>query len=547
MKAKVNNKKLDELISATIGREKPTFDFSRWKQVHKKEIEIFESQIANREVSCSATSTDIWRTVLRGKVGRIAVAACIIIAVLIVLRPSSNSLDGTTAAYAKVGEAVKSVPWMRISYTSKILDLNGNIRTENDQWDTDIWFSFDSQILIQKFSFGQITYKDYSKQEVYNYNPESKRIVLSALSENKFPIEANSPWNWLQRNIQGMMPFGGNVTRKAGQYDGKEVEVFEIVSAPKSGWADARGKIFVDKATSLPIAEEKTYINPKIGKPQRVEKGTFEYPARGPVDIYEVGLSRDIPTVNSLPLPPWEEVNRIYESCSRTAPERYIAIVTRELRTTGAPIESVEICYADGAHSREERHFLFQPGPVGVQWRQQAAEIGDTFDSILKWAQACKARGEISISIYRERCFFYNSHRQEDGTWKTTKREFKDIKLTARDFWNLCPIARIAWPQIRGYADVIQNDFARENNLIHIESQGRQFYLNPDRDYICQMQVNGGTTEVKEFAQTKEGKWYPKRIEGPDIANTVYLETNPVFPEGIFDSNNLPKKDGQRK
>ena len=426
--------------------------------------------------------------------------------------------------------------------SAKILDPNGNVRTDNDQWDTDIWYSFNSQILIQKFSFGRITYKNYPRQEVHNYNPDSKRIVLSSLSENKLPKEANSPWSWLERNIQGMMPFGGDVTRKTGQYNGKDVEVFEIASASKPGWADVRGKIYVDKKTSLPIAEERTYINPEIGKSQRVEKGTFDYPQRGPADIYEVGLSRDIPIVNSLSLPSWEEIRHLYESHRRTPPDRYIAIVTRELRIPGAPIESVDICYVDDAHCREERHFLFRRGPVGVQWRQQADEIGNTYESILKWAQSFKTHGTISISIHRDGCL-YNSRRQEDGTWKTTKRDFIDIKLTGRDFWNLCPIVRIARPQIRGYADVIQNDYARQNNLIHIEAKGGQFYLNPERDYICQMQTNNGTTEVKEFAHTKEGKWYPKRVEGRSIANTIYFETNPVFPEGIFDPNNLPKEE----
>ena len=487
----------------------------------------------------------IWRIIMKSRVSKIAVASCIIVAVLIALRPFSSSLDGTTAAYANVMKAVRNVPWMRINYTSKIIDPNGNIRSDNDQWSTDIFYSFNSQILIQRYSFGLITYKDYSKQEVYTYDPASKRIVISALSGVKLPLEANSPWGWLERNIQRMIPFGGDVTRKTGQYDGKEVEVFEIVSAPKPGVAAVRGKIFVDRVTSLPIAEERIYINSAIGKPQRVEKGMFEYPERGPADIYEVGLSRDIPTVNSLPSPPWEEINCLYQSCRRRAPERYIAIVTRELRILGAPIESVEICYADGARSREERHFLFQPGPVGVQWREQAAEIGNTFNSILKWAQACKTRGEISISIYHESCF-YNSHRQNDRTWKIEKRIFENREFRAGDFWNICPIARIGWPEIRGYADIIQDDYARENNLIRVEVQGCQFYLNPDRDYICQIQVNerGGKTDVKEFAQTREGKWYPKRIEAPGIANTVYLETNPVFPEGIFDPNNLPKKDG---
>ena len=44
-----NNKKLDELISKTIGRDKPKFDFDKWKDNHPKEIQVFKSQIIEQQ------------------------------------------------------------------------------------------------------------------------------------------------------------------------------------------------------------------------------------------------------------------------------------------------------------------------------------------------------------------------------------------------------------------------------------------------------------------------------------------------------------------
>ena len=40
MKRRYEYKNLDELISRAISREKPKFDFDKWKQTHRKEIEI---------------------------------------------------------------------------------------------------------------------------------------------------------------------------------------------------------------------------------------------------------------------------------------------------------------------------------------------------------------------------------------------------------------------------------------------------------------------------------------------------------------------------
>ena len=44
MNSDKNYKKLDELISETISRDTPQFDFNKWKENHQKEVRIFEAQ-----------------------------------------------------------------------------------------------------------------------------------------------------------------------------------------------------------------------------------------------------------------------------------------------------------------------------------------------------------------------------------------------------------------------------------------------------------------------------------------------------------------------
>jgi hypothetical protein len=73
-----NNKKLDELISKTIGRNKPQFDFGKWKQNHEKEIDIFESQEKSKKTTSATFEPNIWRVTLWRKVGYIAAAFLII-------------------------------------------------------------------------------------------------------------------------------------------------------------------------------------------------------------------------------------------------------------------------------------------------------------------------------------------------------------------------------------------------------------------------------------------------------------------------------------
>ena len=78
MNADRNNKKLDELISKTIGRDKPKFDFDKWKQNHEKEINIFESQEKSKKINSATFEPNIWRIMLWNKAGCLAAAFLII-------------------------------------------------------------------------------------------------------------------------------------------------------------------------------------------------------------------------------------------------------------------------------------------------------------------------------------------------------------------------------------------------------------------------------------------------------------------------------------
>ncbi len=78
MNADRNDKKLDELISKTIGRDKPQFDFNKWKQNHEKEIDIFESQEKSKKTTSATFEPNIWRIMLWNKAGCLAAAFLII-------------------------------------------------------------------------------------------------------------------------------------------------------------------------------------------------------------------------------------------------------------------------------------------------------------------------------------------------------------------------------------------------------------------------------------------------------------------------------------
>jgi len=78
MNADRNNKNFDELIAKAIGRDRPKFDFDKWKQTYEKEIDTFESQEEPPKTISVSFKPNIQRTIFLSKVGYLAAALLVI-------------------------------------------------------------------------------------------------------------------------------------------------------------------------------------------------------------------------------------------------------------------------------------------------------------------------------------------------------------------------------------------------------------------------------------------------------------------------------------
>ncbi|MHC4286647.1 MAG: hypothetical protein ACYSWZ_27375 [Planctomycetota bacterium] len=94
MKPDKSDKKIDELISRAIGRERPNFDFNKWQAEHQKEIHTYKAQV--KKPSVSVESSGIWRKIMKGRITKLAAAAVIIITVLggVTFWPGGGSEEG---------------------------------------------------------------------------------------------------------------------------------------------------------------------------------------------------------------------------------------------------------------------------------------------------------------------------------------------------------------------------------------------------------------------------------------------------------------------
>jgi len=75
MRIDKNNKKLDELICGAVGGNKPQFDFDKWKEEHKEQVEIFQSQKDSASVRFEPNTSKI---VLLRRIGYLAAALLVV-------------------------------------------------------------------------------------------------------------------------------------------------------------------------------------------------------------------------------------------------------------------------------------------------------------------------------------------------------------------------------------------------------------------------------------------------------------------------------------
>jgi len=576
MKADKNNKKLDKLIYQAVSRERPQFDFDKWKQKHKEKIEIYESQTAGRRISRSALPFHIWRIIMKSRITKLAAAALVIIAVMFVLQ--NGSVDIANTVYAQIRANMQKMPWVHVI----VRGTHEGKYVEMEQW-----FSDEAQVIAFKKPDGELEFSDYKKGKQYIYDPNAQTISLSFINKSDYPKVTISLQNGIDSMLSMLNQQETTINHHSGQFEGEEVEIYEIQYQLKK--VVIEGKIYVNPKSRLPIYGQ--YKATDADGKQANARMHFEFPESGPKNIYDIGA----PVTAKAPSKDLQEVFDIYRACRQNSPKRYIAIVTED--NWYNKIRYVDVIYEDGNIQRKEK---LSTDDFKKQWLEYSSRKDVSFAEMLELARKGGSEHN-SISLYVDRKLYW-LYGKKDGPWKISEQRSSRLNPLARD-----DLAGLGWPlysNMQNDGALIENEHSRKSNLICIQQlhQGEKmpeghpdtvhkprkylYYLNPRRDYICERierhsirnapwqkddswlegvdpnEVHPdtiGITEVTEYRQTENGQWYPRKIEfrissyNSDIGEfrpsslhnikTVYLNTDPIFPEGIFDPNNLPKED----
>ncbi|MCK4628998.1 MAG: hypothetical protein KAT56_08335, partial [Sedimentisphaerales bacterium] len=390
---------------------------------------------------------------------------------------------------------------------------------------------------------------------------------------------------------------------KRGKYMGKEVQIQETSLSPPVG-QDSAGqdnvvscfvRLYIEPESKLLYAIESKATDAN-GNTVIDGEMTFDYPQTGPADIYDLGVPRDTRIIDKLPKKDYQAIWDKYRQHRTNATKRYIAVITRVSLCDF--IDTVHVDYKLGRKHRLEGHFVFNRGEgIEKAWPEHKKQLGDSFESLLEWSRVhYDKKGLISINLYDGE-YSCSINKDDKGNWGELSKHYKS-NFNSVSYMPCNHLGWLAWPLIGKKGHVIEDDYARENNLICIELlqqgsiyRGRVslpgrflYYLDPERDYICRRKVtewrpdaqwqkdkgwladvepekirDGSIIdmEITEFIEAPNGYWYPRIIVEKQTGirkdyqdsplkvvaiKTVYLRTDTEFPEGIFDVDRLPDK-----
>ncbi len=582
MKAERNNEEFDKLISQAIGRQVPAFDFGKWKDNHRAETEIFRSQTVQQESSGSSRRLGIWRAIMRSKRNRVAAAAvagaCILLTMIL-----PDDANSPAFGMTDVMAAIRRAEWMHIAY--KYAESDAGLDNVEPQV-RESWLSVNPMREVTVFKNGDVGYTQYSTDQMRAQRYDAETNVLTT---RYIPASVNSSYTSIVDKIFGdiaeLEEKGAAIERTDSVDDGRPAVIMNVDFTDDNS-VHGRGSILIDVETRLP--KRATFISEQSGKSSTIDI-VFDYPKTGPADVYQAGAPHEaeVKVIGQRITGEFLDSIKPYRAARENLPQQRIVVETAIANNRRSV---VSVTYTNGVEERFEQ----------VRSSKNAVPPDtEDFKAILNWTGKVigdkPARHRIHI---KDGTAVHCADRDYSDPWTREKISVNSYGV------GFAPAGLIyrGWPRIRTGV-FIENDYAKENDLLCIEtSSGPRstgdsklaeaaertlYYVDPERDYMCvrierfrhpvpppygrpaveEVPVPDPrdiptepylVTEAVQFGRTDSGHWYPSRIRTVDKQSwsdpgrgwetrtrtfdiRLYVDTEPEFPEGIFDAENMPK------
>ncbi|MEA3225656.1 MAG: hypothetical protein U9Q07_06860 [Planctomycetota bacterium] len=231
------------------------------------------------------------RTIMRSPIMKLATAAGIIIATLILIHQFGGSVDVTTAALAQAIENTKKMPWMHVINESYY--DGAKERTEHR------WYHFASNKQFLLASNGGVWCWDNSDaQKRYVYDPHAQKLTISDLPDRGFH-GSDSAFSMLKSLLANWDEQDATIKIHTDRFEDRNVKIYEIIetlpddamSIGPTVVAKIKYRLVADIEKPLIVAGRIEHLDKDNQVLSRIEQ-TIHYPETGPEDIYALGVPR---------------------------------------------------------------------------------------------------------------------------------------------------------------------------------------------------------------------------------------------------------------
>jgi hypothetical protein len=265
--------------------------------------DVLDAQDECKKCKSTSAKLNISRTIMKSRIGKLASAAVIVIAVA----AGINMLESTSTSVAlgQVMTAMEKVKWMCVV---------------SERSDSKMWLGFKAKIIILKEYGGVVSYTDFGQRQKFDYRPDTQTITVSKIPDKIYELAPKGPFAMLEGPLghlnelrQVIEADGGQITKSIGEYETNKVAIWVFShKAPEyhsidtdGGIAQMRRKeygdetitVFIDTKKHLPLGITTKFV--KDGKLLRELHTKLEYPETGPKDIYDLGVPKSATIVDT--------------------------------------------------------------------------------------------------------------------------------------------------------------------------------------------------------------------------------------------------------
>jgi len=504
---------------------------------------------------------------MTSRISKIAAAAIVVLIVYSGILHIGQKNQGVVLG--AVTEAMSGMPWVHIDTSIQ----QGDQIQKRQEWEC-----FDPKVHIWIDAQGVISYRDYSRETAYVYQPHANTITISSTTDRFNKKGPQSPVEAVKHMIARFESKSGDIQREKATQNQIPVEIIHLHDEHQDI------SLVLDVKRQVPLTMNGKGRIPETDQEYTVS-ANFDYPAQGPVDIYGLDVPLDAKIIDNRPKGDVQDlIQEVQRRFDTGFADHYAVVLGAYVEEDSQPEPTdIVVMRQKGNLKRVDKYHAFN-------FTGAKSHIPTLYPLVKDRWPKLTVQDIIALedNKYGEFQLIFDGNTSTKRTNFSGKVNVDTIRVDMFQMGVIESLAGLAWcsptalmmsgpdKQIKAellaedpkHADWVgfklvesMHDSSKRLSGTTIQQRISFFWFDPEKDHLLMERKNleiadeGTRTFISstlETAQTPDGSWYPKRIQttasypdhkgkmhGYTEEKRILLDTNPVFKDGVFDGASL--------